>query len=142
MNCPATTAATPIIILSSTYVTAVAIAPDFIKSAVSKEKVEKVVNPSHIPVFRNNLILGSKSKFLNVAPMWQRTIPAILYHFRFSKASGLFEIIAPTIEQVFNSLQSPQIEKPFFSAHLRISHIFSQNTVFVPSMRQPSHIYL
>ena len=49
-------------------------------------------------------------------------------------------MIAPTVPQISNSGQSPQVETPLRKVHLRISHICSQNTVFTPSARQPTQL--
>lgn len=67
-------------------------------------------------------------------------IKSVYYPFKFSNAAGLFEIIAPTVGQISNSGQPPQVETPFSKAHFRISHRCSQNTVFAPFARQPSQL--
>ena len=56
---------------------------------------------------------------------------------KFFKADGLFSRIAPTVGRLSKSKQPPQVATPFFSAHWRIPHILSQNTVLTPSTRHP-----
>lgn len=62
---------------------------------------------------------------------------SIVYPFKLSKASGLFERTIPTIPHVSMSGHSPHAATPFFSAHWRIPQSWSQNTVLTPSTRQP-----
>src|SRR5699024_1994976 len=62
------------------------------------------------------------------------------FYFRFSNADGFCSVNACMVEQSEKSRQLPQLERPFCIAHLRISHKLSQNTVFVPSPRQPSQL--
>lgn len=50
------TAKTPTAMLATTYITAVTAEPPFINSAVSRENVEKVVKPPHIPTFKKAVI--------------------------------------------------------------------------------------
>ena len=59
---------------------------------------------------------------------------------RLSKADGLFLRKPLIIRHVLKSLQSMQVVIFFSLAHLRISHICSQNIVFVPFSRQPSQL--
>lgn len=49
------------------YIKAIAIEPLFINSAVSRENVEKVVNPPHIPTFKKSSNLGSMFSFFDAA---------------------------------------------------------------------------
>lgn len=50
---------------------AVAAKPPFISSAVSRENVEKVVNPPHIPTFKKSSNLGSMFSFFDAAKAMQ-----------------------------------------------------------------------
>lgn len=61
------TAKTPITILAITYIIAITTEPLFINSAVSRENVEKVVKPPHIPTFKKSNNLGSMFSFFDVA---------------------------------------------------------------------------
>ena len=61
----------------------------------------------------------------------------VIYPFKFFKADGLFFNNVPTVEHLSKFEHSPQVVTPFFNAHLRIPHILSQNTVLIPSTRQP-----
>ena len=61
----------------------------------------------------------------------------VFYPFKFFKADGLFSKIAPTVEHLSKFEHSPQVATLFFNAHWRIPQILSQNTVLIPSTRQP-----
>lgn len=61
------TAKTPTAMLATTYITAVTAEPPFINSAVSRENVEKVVKPPHIPTFKKSSNFGSIFSFFETA---------------------------------------------------------------------------
>lgn len=61
---------------------------------------------------------------------------------RLFKASKLFSSTHPTILQLSISGQLPQVLKPFFVTHFRISHILPQYGVFTPAARQPMQLII
>ena len=59
---------------------------------------------------------------------------------RLTRASLLLARTGANLSQTSICGQLPQLSRPLPMAHLRISHIVLQNTVFAPSIRHPSQL--